>query len=242
MVVWGFRHPCRVRRAFLSSTVLVASRQSGDRGRHGLGRVATRLILRTLVAALAVAGISLSGADAWAGCSGTTCIVDTTEDTLAGAQTSLRDAMTYANSNPGTSITFSLPANSTIIAGSAANGPLPAINADTIINGAGVAGLTISGSNTADNVQNRVFFVLSGTVAISDLAIADGKATGGAGGNGGQSGGGGGGMGAGGAIYAATTSAVTISNVSFSGNQATGGAGGVAIGCCEFAGDRKSVV
>ena len=99
-------------------------------------------------------------------------VVTTTADSGPG---SLRDAINQANVAGGT-ITFNLPANSTI-ATSAANGALPPINNNVTIDGSGSSGLVISGGNA-----NRVFFVLSGTVAISNLTIANGSAQGGAGG------------------------------------------------------------
>ncbi len=142
--------------------------------------------------------------------------VTTTADSGAG---SLRAAITAANAAGGANnILFALPANSTInvvTLAAGGGGPLPAINSSVTIDGAGSAGLTISGQNA-----NRVFFVQSGTVAISNLTIANGAATGGAGAMGG-----GGGLGAGAAIFvnAGTT---TVSNVNFTANAATGGAGG----------------
>jgi uncharacterized protein with beta-barrel porin domain len=138
-------------------------------------------------------------------------VVTNTNSSGAG---SLTAAITAANVSPGSTITFSLPTNSTITL----TGPLPAINANVTIDGSAVSGLSISGGNS-----NRVFFVLSGNATIENLAIANGNATGGSGGTGGA--GGGGGMGAGGAIFvnAGTT---TITNVNFSGNTATGGNGG----------------
>jgi uncharacterized protein with beta-barrel porin domain len=137
-------------------------------------------------------------------------VVTTTADCTSCG--SLRDAITSANANPGSTITFAVPANSTI---TITNGPLPAINANVTIDGAGASNLTISGGNS-----QRAFFVLGGNVAIRNLAIANGLGRGGDGG----SGGGGGGLGAGGAIFvnAGTT---TISNVRFSNNTATGGTG-----------------
>jgi uncharacterized protein with beta-barrel porin domain len=153
--------------------------------------------------ALNLAGVTVASAQ----------VVTTTADCTGCG--SLRDAITFANANPGSTITFAVAANSTL---TISNGPLPAINANVTINGAGSSGLTISGGNA-----NRVFFVLSGNATFENLAIANGNATGGAGGTG--AGGGGGGMGAGGAIFvnAGTT---TVTNVNFSGNTATGGAGG----------------
>ena len=143
-------------------------------------------------------------------------VVTTTADSGPG---SLRDAINQANVAGGT-ITFNLPANSTI-ATSAANGALPPINNNVTIDGSGSSGLVISGGNA-----NRVFFVLSGTVAISNLTIANGSAQGGAGASGVAPGGGG--LGAGGAIFV-NAGSTTVSNVAFSNNTATGGAAGVGL-------------
>ncbi|MFC6049737.1 autotransporter domain-containing protein, partial [Methylobacterium hispanicum] len=133
--------------------------------------------------------------------------VSNTSDSGAG---SLRQAIISANAETGAStITFAAGlARQTIIVGST---PLPAIKSDITIDGANAPGLTISGGNA-----NRVFFVLSGTVAIQNLTIADGKATGGQGS--------GGGMGAGGAIFV-NTGTTTVTNVSFANNTAVGGVG-----------------
>lgn len=128
----------------------------------------------------------------------------------------MRQAIIDANAAPGSVIDFGLPPNSTITLAS----PLPNITANMTIDGSVFPGLTISGNN-----QSQVFFVEAGTVQISDLAIVNGKATGGSGGIG-SGGGGGGGLGAGGALFVNSGAAVTIQNVNFSSNAAVGGAGG----------------
>lgn len=143
-----------------------------------------------------------------------TITVTSAADSGAG---SLRAALAAAN--PGDTIAFSLPANSTI----ALSSELPVISQNLTIDGSGSTGLTVSG-----NGGSRVFFVNSGTVSISNLAISNGLAQGGAGGNGGA--GGGGGAGAGGAIFVGSSAAVSVQNVSFSGNSAVGGAGGTTSG------------
>ena len=91
--------------------------------------------------------------------------------------------------------------------------------------GSAAENLTISGGD-----NHRVFFVDAegGSVAIRDLTIANGSATGGTGG-GGNAAGGGGGLGAGGGVFV-NQGAVTIERVNFSSNSATGGAGGSATG------------
>lgn len=75
---------------------------------------------------------------------------------------------------------------------------------------------TIDGASTY-----RPFFISSGSVAIQDLTLINGRA---AGGNGGA--GGGGGLGAGGAIFADTGSSLSLKNINFNGNAAQGGNGG----------------
>jgi autotransporter-associated beta strand protein len=142
-------------------------------------------------------------------------VVNNTNNSGAG---SLSQAITNADANPGSTITFSLPANSTITLTS----PLPAITSSVTINGVGSSGVTVSGGGS-----ERIFFVqpgTSGTVTIENLTLANGMAQGGAGG----AGGGGGGMGAGAAIFVGAGSAVAVANVGFSNNAAAGGAGGAA--------------
>src|SRR5580704_13506087 len=84
-------------------------------------------------------------------------VVSNTASSGAG---SLAAAITAANASPGSTITFSLPANSTLTL----TGPLPAINANVTIDGSGAAGLTISGGNSS-----RVFFVLGGNATIENI-------------------------------------------------------------------------
>ena len=86
--------------------------------------------------------------------------------------------------------------------------------------------LNILGANYILDGANifRGFFVISGTVNISDLTIQNTSATGGAGGAGLSAGGGG--MGAGGGLFVNSGASVTLTNVDFTGDAATGGAGG----------------
>ena len=51
---------------------------------------------------VAISAASVWASDVQAQCAGTSCVVTTNADTLAGAGTSLRDAITYANAHPGT--------------------------------------------------------------------------------------------------------------------------------------------
>lgn len=84
--------------------------------------------------------------------------------------------------------------------------------------------LTVVGNSHEINGsgQYRAFFVESGSVALEDLSIADGRAQGGAGG-----GGAGGGLGAGGAVFVDQGGSLRLKNVNFAGNTAVGGTGGV---------------
>ena len=149
-------------------------------------------------------------------------MVTSSADTVNGnSNPTLRDAILYANANPGTTITFSSAiAGQTITLTS----ELPLIlGSGTVING-GSNNVTVSGANSY-----RVFFVggagLSGpgttTATIENLTISHANA---AGGNG--SGGGGGGAGLGGAVFVSSSGALTVSNLTFSSNAATGGASG----------------
>ena len=137
----------------------------------------------------------------------------------AGGGGTLRDAIIFANANPGTTIDFDPAlANQTITLSSA----LPPISADVTIDGSALdinfnpvsQHITISGGGA------RIFFVQSGDANIRYLTLANAGATGGAGTDGG-----GGGLGAGAAIFVATGN-TTVSNVDFTGNAATGGVGG----------------
>jgi uncharacterized protein with beta-barrel porin domain len=176
----------------------------------GLDRIAMRSGLALIVFAL------------WTGTARANNYVVTDTSDSAADTGSLRYAITQANANPGSTITFSLPTNSTITLSSG----LPLIEANVTINGAGTTGLTISGNNTS-----QVFFVDNGTVTIENLKIANANSVGGTGGNTSPAGGGGGGgLGAGGALFVNNTANVTVQNVSFANNAATGGTGGNSTG------------
>ncbi|MGO9702728.1 MAG: Hint domain-containing protein [Xanthobacteraceae bacterium] len=159
--------------------------------------------------------------------------VTTNSDTGPG---SLSEAITYANANPGTTITFGI-SNQTITLTS----PLPLILGNNTTIDGGSNNITVSGANTY-----RVFVIgaagqepgtyPSTTATIENLTIANGNAQGGAGGPGGNGGGnppggggggGGGGAGLGGAIFVSSTGSLTLSGVALSSNAATGGDGGL---------------
>jgi hypothetical protein len=105
-----------------------------------------------------------------------------TDLVTAGDQCTLRAALQETNAIASDdTITFSLPANSTISL-DGVNGALPAINGNLIITGPGANTLTVQRSNSASS-DFRIFTVNSGkTVNISGLTISGGKATGDSGG------------------------------------------------------------
>lgn len=136
-----------------------------------------------------------------------------------GNEAQLRNAISSAQN--GDTITFT--ANITL------SDNLPHVQRDVTING---GSFTLSGNN-----KYRGLYVEIGTVAISDLTIANTLAQGGKGGDGRQrrsflglgggfGGGGGGGAGLGGAIFVGGSANVTVSNVNLQDNAARGGNGG----------------
>src|SRR5215216_2681321 len=134
--------------------------------------------------------------------------VTSTADSGAG---SLREAIFYANANPGSTITFSVSLITLTQS-------LPMITASVTITGGGV---TIDA-----NDAGRVFFVEAGIVAISDVTIEDALAEGGDGGDGALVGGGaGGGLGAGAAVFVNTGATVTLSGVAVLDATSAGGTG-----------------
>jgi uncharacterized protein with beta-barrel porin domain len=119
-------------------------------------------------------------------------------------ETTLRNAILASNDTPGGTIVLS--GNITLTQS------LPMITGNVSIVG---NGHTIDANNTG-----RVFFVQAGTVAISNVAVANALAQGGAG-----SSGGGGGLGAGAALFVNTGANVTASNLMIKNSAAVGGAG-----------------
>jgi autotransporter-associated beta strand protein len=133
-------------------------------------------------------------------------------NTDASGTGSLSAAITAADASPGSTIQFANNLGTLTLTAA-----LPQITASVTINGG--TGNTISGNNTF-----QVFFIPSGTVAINNLTIIDGKGQGGAGGTGYN--GGGGGLGAGGAIFVGSAATVTLNTINLQSNNASGGAGG----------------
>jgi hypothetical protein len=147
-------------------------------------------------------------------------VTSAADDTSQGT---LRSAILFANTHPGTTISFvSDLAFSTITLSS----DLPLLDSSVTIDG-GANHITISGAG-----QHRIFFADSGNITIKNLTLANGFAQGGDGGNGPAGNGGGGGMGAGGALFVRgslnghAAASVTLVNVGFSNDGAHGGNGG----------------
>jgi hypothetical protein len=105
-----------------------------------------------------------------------TCNVDSLLDPTDPGHTTLRDAITSANANPGSTITFASTLSGTISLGS----DLPAINTPTTIAGPGASQLAVSGSGS-----HRVFYSdqshVGDPVTISGLTVENGLANQGAG-------------------------------------------------------------
>jgi len=140
--------------------------------------------------------------------------------TGAGSAGDLRSAILAANAAPGSVITFNCGSPCTIPLG----GPLPPIQANTVIDGGTYGSVIINGQNLY-----RAFWAESGTVVLANLEIENAAAIGGAGAvtNGGGGSGGGAGLGAG--LFVDSASAdVSLINDYFSADSATGGAGGKA--------------
>ena len=149
-------------------------------------------------------------------------VTSTADDGSVGT---LRWAVAQADAaGAGTqTINFAVPSNSIITLTS----PLPVLNNISgviVVNGSGTSGLAISG-----NDANRVFFVQSGNVTISNLNIDHALAKGGDGGADPLAGGGGG-LGAGGGLFVNQGANVTVQGVTFNHNAAVGGNGGTLSG------------
>ncbi len=134
-------------------------------------------------------------------------------DTLPnGAAGELRAAILAANASAGDDvIQANLPPSTTITLA----GPLPPIDSNLTIEGAGV---TISGASS-----HRIFFVRSGTVALFNMRLQNGRAAGGNGGTGAFGGGGGAGMGGAVLVHGGN---VSLTNIDCANNLALGGNGG----------------
>jgi hypothetical protein len=143
----------------------------------------------------------LMGGAAQAAC---TCNVDSLADPVDAGHTTLRDAITSANANSGSTITFASGLSGTINLASA----LPIITFPTTISGPGASQITVNGQNTVRDFH--VDPTVSGdAVSISGLTVTGGSALKGAG------------------IYS-FGAALTLSDMVVSANTATG-AGGAGI-------------
>jgi hypothetical protein len=115
----------------------------------------------------------LMGGTAQAAC---TCNVDSLADPTDVGHTTLRDAITSANSNPGSTITFASGLSGTINLASA----LPTITVPTTITGPGASQITVDGQDSV-----RDFYVAptvaDSAIAISGLTVSGGRALDGAG-------------------------------------------------------------
>jgi Bacterial Ig-like domain (group 3)/IPT/TIG domain len=164
-----------------------------------------------------------------------TYVVTSTDYNPAEAGT-LGYAIAQSNSaNANSTITFDLPANSTIsltagdVDARSTYGPTAYVisgnGALITIDGSGSPGLTIDGGGAI-----RLFAVIStAALTLDDLTVSGGLAQGAAGGDSDSGGGGGGGAGMGGAVYVDGGS-FTAEGVTFTNDEALGGSGGNATG------------
>jgi Domain of unknown function (DUF4347)/FG-GAP-like repeat/Calx-beta domain len=152
------------------------------------------------------------------GSNGALIVTQPTDNGLGDTLNTLSWAIAQANARSGDdTITFQTNVRFTAV---------PKVTIDSNIRLIG-GNFTVSGdvnnNGTNDNGDVRPFFVRSGTVTFSNLAIAGGRARGGNGGSGVPGGGGGAGMGGGLFINGGN---VTLDNVTFVSNAAIGGNGG----------------
>ncbi|WP_407866815.1 autotransporter outer membrane beta-barrel domain-containing protein [Phyllobacterium phragmitis] len=168
-------------------------------------------------------------------------MTQTSDNGDVNAQGSLSWAINQANKGGNQTIAFDPDAfvgKDPKLTLTGTNVQTPRISTGVTIDGSGVPGLTIDGSN-----EREIFFVRPDNpeagnrieVNVRNLNLANGRAKGGNGGNGvnGTGYSSGGGMGAGGALYAGKGSNITVENVNFTGNRAQGGnAGSHAQACC----------
>jgi CSLREA domain-containing protein len=175
-------------------------------------------------ALLVAAAVCLCGA----GASATTYTVNSTGDTGSGSGVSgdLRYVITQANSDPGSTIDFSVTGTITL------SSSLPAIRSDMTFNGPGATRLTISGAKAY-----QIFSITSGTVVFSNLTIANASSSSYGGGISNNSGtltvtncvfsGNSSNFGGGIYNYDNGSGSLTVSSSTFSGNSATSGGGGI---------------
>jgi hypothetical protein len=152
----------------------------------------------TIGATLAMGGV------AHAAC---TCNVDSLLDPTDAGKTTLRDAITSANANSGSTITFASGLTGTITLGST----LPIITAPTTITGPGASQITVNGAGSVRDLYVNPT-VGGDAVAISGLTVTGGNATKGAG-------------------ILSNNAALALSDMVITGNTAIGsGGGGISAG------------
>lgn len=151
--------------------------------------------------------------------------VTTNADSGAG---SLREAITTINADSGTTA-YDIQFNSAMTITLASRLPLmnfsgtAALNHAITLNTISPQTVTISGNNLYN-----IFFLTSGSIALSNVTLTQGRFVGGAGRNlpGNSGGAGGGGLGAGAALFIGNGSTATVTDCSFTQNNVIGGAGG----------------
>ena len=147
-------------------------------------------------AGVTVGATLLMGGVAQAAC---TCTVDSLADPTDPGHTTLRDAITSANANPASTVTFASGLSGTITL----DGSQLTMSAPTTISGPGASQLTVSG-----NHASRVFYVAGTVATISGLTITAGSS-----GNGG------------GIAVTGAGSSLTVNSSTISGNTVANGNG-----------------
>jgi hypothetical protein len=134
------------------------------------------------------------------------CTVNSLADPSDPGHTTLRDAITSANANPGSTITFASGLSGTITLDGT---ELPIITAPTTITGPGASQITVSGNN-ASGIFHLEPTNQGDPVSISGLTISGGDSP------------------FGGGIWASYT-ALTVSDSVISGNHSNSEGGGIAV-------------
>jgi len=151
----------------------------------------------TLGATLAMGGVAQAACD---------CTVNSLADPSDPGHTTLRDAITSANLNPGSTITFASGLSGTITLDGT---ELPTIIVPTTITGPGASQITVSGNNASG-----IFYVeptnSGDPVSISGLTISGGNSSFGGG-------------------ISVTYAALTVTDSVISGNNSSSEGGGIAV-------------
>ena len=141
-------------------------RRKESRRRHQGDRVDRLRVSLATGSGVTVGATLLMGGVAQAAC---TCTVDSLADPTDAGHTTLRDAITSANANPGSTVTFASGLSGTITLG---GGEL-LVYAPTTISGPGASQLTVSGNHVS-----RVFEVSGTAATIEGLTITAGSIAG----------------------------------------------------------------